>query len=168
MMTKTTARAIMAVCAAAALILFAGLNAKHLAPQPLVSAAAVEGDATRPLVMDRVEDPPYVGLGSTIRIDFAKSRPDTICVTDILINQDGSPKYDRRLDKTVAYALSGDTLSFAVETNWATALSSDSQDYQKGNTYRWYRIQCAWQNGDEKEYALYLRTDFTPDAAAMR
>ncbi|HWR23547.1 MAG TPA: hypothetical protein VN366_08730 [Feifaniaceae bacterium] len=122
------------------------------------AAVSVNGNE-QPLAVDSGKNPPYAPLGSVVSLQINGSFPDTITVTDIIANPDGSPKYDRRLDKELPYTVSGNTVSFTVESNPATALSSNSEDYQKGAAYRRYRVQFGWENGGEKEYALYIRTD---------
>ncbi len=146
-----------AVLLAAALTV--GLALSRTADSAPVKATVTANGKERPISIDRNENPPYVQLGSLIKLQMDDRFPDTIHVTDIIANPDGSPKYDRRLDQEVAYTISGNTISFAVESNWAVGLSSNSEDYKKGNSYRWYRVQCGWKNGDQKEYAIYVRTD---------
>ncbi len=156
---KKPSRVIIIAAVVLVAVLTVGLAMSKSADDASVKAAVTADGKAQPITIDSYENPPYVPLGSTIKLQINEDFPDTINVTDIIVRSDGSPKYDRRLDKEVEYAVSGNAISFAVENNWVTALSSNSEDYKKGNTYRWYYVQCGWRNGDEKEYAIYVRTD---------
>ncbi len=156
---KKPSRIIIVAAVVLAAALTVGLAMDWAADDTSVKATVTIDGKEQPISIDRSENPPYVQLGSMIKLQLNDRFPDTITITDIIANPDGSPKYDRRLDKEVAYTVTGHTVSFAVESNWAIALSSNSEDYKKGNSYRWFRIQCGWRNGDKKEYAIYVRTD---------
>ncbi len=156
---KKPSRIIIVAAVVLATALTVGLAMDWAADDTSVKATVTIDGKEQPISIDRSENPPYVQLGSMIKLQLNDRFPDTITITDIIANLDGSPKYDRRLDNEVAYTITGHTVSFSVESNWAIALSSNSEDYKKGNSYRWFRIQCGWRNGDKKEYAIYVRTD---------
>jgi len=122
-------------------------------------ATVISSGKTERIIIDSFKNPPYVPLGSIVQLYIIGDIPVTVGITDILSKSDGSPKYDSRLDKAVEYTASGSTVSFTVEENWATALSSNSEDYKKGSSYRCYRVLFGWKNGDTKDYAIFLKTD---------
>jgi hypothetical protein len=103
---------------------------------------------------------PYVELGSKVNLDFGEKRPESVRVTEIIANPDGSRKYDEATDKALVVEYSGDNLAtFGVEKNFGDALSSNSDDYLPGSAFRLYRIVCADKENGDAAYGLWLRTD---------
>ncbi|NLT57604.1 MAG: hypothetical protein GXX99_01415 [Clostridiales bacterium] len=164
---KRPSRRMLLIAVALAVALAAGLLMNR-APGGPPSAVVIVNGIPQALALDQAEDVPYVPLGSVVELRFRGALPDELKVTDILARRGGGAKYSRRLDREVAYVRSGRTVSFAVEFNGAVGLSSNLEDYQPGNTYRWYRVLYTSKAGVRQEYGLYLRTDATAGPAGVR
>jgi beta-lactamase regulating signal transducer with metallopeptidase domain len=153
------------ICSAALVILLAGCaamlgagsgEAEERYPEATISR---EGKSAV-LTLGDSEHIPYAELGSTVSLNFGENRPDAVSVVEVIAKADGSRKYADATDKTLEVTYSGGNLvSFDIQKNFGDALSSNSDDYQLGNAFRWYRILCGDGDGAVTEYGLWLRTD---------
>lgn len=101
---------------------------------------------------------PYLKLGTTIRIVVQKKFPNKITLKDYILKQDGVPKYTDREVKEIPIKFIKGKGTFKLGVNWAAMLSSNSKDYEPGNTIRGFKLTCSW--GDNKcEYGFIVRTD---------
>lgn len=127
--------------------------------EPYLTATASVNGAATPIAIDDRSIMPYFELGTVIGLDFGRSQPDTVTVIEVIADASGARRYDARLNKelTLTYADDG-LITFTLEKNLGDSLSSNSEDYQVGRAYRWYRILSS--DGDtETEHGLWLRTD---------
>ena len=93
----------------------------------------------------------------TITINFGNSIPDSIDVTDAMMEDNGSVRYGVRniIDQAVEI-LDNSRVRFKFQQHFAYYLSSNMNDYNR-NWYRLFRIKCKWL---EKEctYAFVINT----------
>ena len=104
---------------------------------------------------------PYIKNGAKITISFDSSKPDNTILSEIILDEHGNAKW--RTDEhvktyEVGFAPFGRTGTFTIEPNYATALSSDSADYEAGNTIKGYKMICSWGK-NECEYAFVILGD---------
>jgi hypothetical protein len=101
----------------------------------------------------------YLKNKEFITIKFDGKSPDTVKLTEHIIKADGTPKYTTENEGTVIdITFKNGKGSFIIQPNYATALSSNSNDYLPGNTIKGYRLLCNWGT-DECEYAFVIRGD---------
>jgi len=108
-----------------------------------------------------VEDLPYIKNGEEIIIFFNGAEPDSFTVTEFILNQNGSQKYNvEGMDYDLEFhaGVYRPRHIFAVKHNLVTSLSSNSNDYLPGNTIKGYRIAAVW-GVHEGEYAFIIRGD---------
>lgn len=106
-------------------------------------------------------DMPYIKNGAKITISFDGNKPDSIILSEIILDEHGNAKW--RTDEHIKiyeidFAPFGRTGTFTIEPNYATALSSDSTDYEVGNTIKGYKMVCSWGK-NECEYAFVILGD---------
>ncbi|ROR22320.1 uncharacterized protein DUF4846 [Mobilisporobacter senegalensis] len=101
---------------------------------------------------------PYVQLGEMVQIEFKENNPDKITVTDYILTKEGNLKYSDKAKEIIALEKEDGAYRFQLKSNLASFLSSNSEDYKKGNTIRGFRILCNWGK-NECEYGFILRTD---------
>ena len=106
-------------------------------------------------------DMPYIKNGAKITISFGKNKPDSIVLSEIILDEHGNAKW--RTDEHVkTYEVDfppfGSTGTFTIEPNYATTLSSHSADHEAGNTIKGYRMICSWGK-NECEYAFVILGD---------
>jgi hypothetical protein len=108
---------------------------------------------------------PKVYLGSfgtmsiekTVDIDFGESIPDSIQVTDAMLDENGEQQYGEKLiQKQTVKILDSSRVSFELKQHFSLFLSSNSEDYDR-DWRRLFLITCRW---GEKEcvYALLINT----------
>jgi hypothetical protein len=105
---------------------------------------------------------PYIKLGKTLNIEFKQNPPEVIEIFDYLLNEKGENKYSDKTIIQIPAKLKGGKFSFEFNQHFATALSSNSDDYKDGRTLRGFKINCRWGNkesGNECEYGFIIRTD---------
>jgi len=106
-----------------------------------------------------IDELPYIQNGETITIVFDSRIPDSVALTEHLLRGNGDEKYNiSGMECEVTLDASDSRASFTIETNWATALSSDSGDYAPGGTIKGYRLVCRWGD-NECEYGFIIRGD---------
>lgn len=108
---------------------------------------------------------PKVYLGSfgtmsiekTVDIDFGDSIPDSIQVTDAMLDENGKQQYgDKLIQKQTVKILDSSRVSFELKQHFSLFFSSNSEDYDR-DWRRLFLITCRW---GEKEcvYALLINT----------
>jgi hypothetical protein len=102
---------------------------------------------------------PYIKLSGTIEVTFQDNPPETAALYDKIINTDGTSRYAEQVTEELPLAINGGTLSSEFVANPAAFLSSNSEDYEDGNTYRGFYLRCKWENGNDCEYGFVVRTD---------
>ena len=104
------------------------------------------------------DDLPYVGNGETITIQFAGDVPESYTLTEYILRDTGDMKYNIPGMECVISFDSDGFGAFFVEPNFATGLSSNSEDYLPGNTIKGYRLVCRWGR-NVCEYGFIIRSD---------
>lgn len=92
-------------------------------------------------------EPLFFPLGTIFRVSIPEktAAPDKITVTDTLISEDGTPKYEKKAAvNELTPDIDGNIVSFSLNNHWATGLSSNSEDYQEGAAWRCFEITCTW------------------------
>lgn len=92
-------------------------------------------------------EPVFFPLGTVFSVIIPEktTAPDSVTVTDTLINEDGTPKYDKKAAvNELTPVIEENIISFSLENHWATGLSSNSEDYQEGAAWRCFEITCTW------------------------
>lgn len=108
---------------------------------------------------------PKIYLGSfgtmtiekTVNIDFGDSIPDSIQITDAMLDENGKQKYGEKIiHKQTVKILDSSRVSFILKQHNSLYLSSNSKDYDR-DWRRLFLITCRW---GEKEcvYALLINT----------
>ncbi len=96
-------------------------------------------------------------LKKTIGIDFGNSIPDSIQVSDAILNEDGRPLYgDNSIQNQTVKILDSSRVSLEIKQHFALYLSSSMEDYNR-DWRRLFLITCKW---GEKEcvYAFLINT----------
>jgi len=101
---------------------------------------------------------PYIQLGETIQIEFKGVAPDKLKLKDYILKENGIPKYTEKEENEIPAKLVNGKLTFKLGVHMAAMLSSNSKDYEPGNTIRGFRLICNWDN-NECEYGFVIRTD---------
>lgn len=109
-------------------------------------------------IMNKKADLVYVQLGKTISIEFKDNPPDKFTVYDQLLDEKGENKYSDKVTETVSLSWKDGKYWFDLKPHVTSALSSNFQDYDTGNTIRGFRIVSNWGE-NECEYAFIIRTD---------
>ena len=111
-------------------------------------------------LVEKVQDIPYVKLGTDITLEFRDGTvPDTITIQDLILRNDGSPKYTEQATEEFPLACSGGTAVFSLNTNGAAMLSSDMSSYMEAGILRGFRVNCQWADKSTAEYGFVIRTD---------
>jgi hypothetical protein len=101
---------------------------------------------------------PYIQLGETIQIEFKGNPPDKLQLRDYIQKEDGIPKYTGKEVNQIPVKLVGEKINFKLEVHMAAMLSSNSKDYEPGNTIRGFKLTCSWGE-NECEYGFIIKTD---------
>ncbi len=118
-------------------------------------------DSTSEKWIDVYGEPVYYPLGTVFRVTLSEktAAPDRVTVTDTVIRQDGSMKYDERAAvKNVSPEISENVVSFPLDAHWAAMLSSNLADYEQGAVWRCFEVTCEWGN-NSCIYTFCVRTD---------
>ena len=96
--------------------------------------------------------------GEVITIIFDGEAPDSFTLTEFILTETGQQRFNI---PGMVYDVDFDndnTLTFTIEPNFATALSSNSRDFEQGSTIKGFRLVSNW--GDNVcEYAFIIRGD---------
>lgn len=103
----------------------------------------------------------YLELGEDICIEFEAYQPETIELKESLMTEAGERKYDVRCDQERNISLDEEgCYSFTLSGSFADVLSSNSNDYLPGHTYKGYTLLCTWADGEyQAEYGFVIRSD---------
>ena len=104
----------------------------------------------------QAQDFPELAPGSTVTITFQGTPPDSVRLTEAVVQKSGARKYDDRLDAELALECSENSASFILERNSAALLSSDTADYAPGALCQGYRLFCQWGE-NSCEYGFMIR-----------
>ena len=92
-------------------------------------------------------EPVFFPLGTVFRVTIPEKTvaPNSVTVTDTLIREDGTPKYDKKAAvNELTPEIEGNVVTFTLDDHWATMLSSNSVDYQEGAAWRCFEVTCTW------------------------
>ena len=92
-------------------------------------------------------EPLFFPTGTVFQLSLPEKTvlPDKITVADTLIHEDGTPKYEKKAAMNeFTPDLNGNIVSFPLDNHWATGLSSNSEDYKEGVSWRCFEITCSW------------------------
>lgn len=107
----------------------------------------------------RLEDLEYIKNYESILITFNAKKPKSINLTEHILNEKGEPKFaTERTGKVLDTKWDENKVSFHVEPNLATSLSSNGRDYNPGATIKGYHLVCDWGEGDF-DYYFIIRGD---------
>lgn len=113
-----------------------------------------------PYLTKEYPDLPYLPIESWITIEFLNTpAPDSVTLSDIILREDGTSKYQEETVETQKLQLEGQKAQLYLSTNFWAMLSSDLSTYQKGGVIRGFRLNCSWENGSSADYGFVIRTD---------
>ncbi len=87
------------------------------------------------------ESIPYVALDNRITIEFENFESDAVVITEALLTQEGTFLYNEKSDLTHEIIAENGTVTFELESNPATFLSSNSESYLPGHVIRAFFIK---------------------------
>lgn len=97
--------------------------------------------------IDEYGKPMFFPIGTIfcVTIPPKSVAPDSVTVTDTLIQEDGTPKYDKKAAIIeVVPQIEENVITFSLENHWASGLSSNSEDYKEGTAWHCFEITCNW------------------------
>lgn len=109
------------------------------------------------MLLEKNEAVEYIKLGRTMNIEF-DSDYDAGEMTDYILNDDGTFKYDSKTIKTSEMNVDNGLYSFILDKNIAVYYSSNIEDYKDGAVIRGFKLTCTWE-GEMKEYFFVINTD---------
>ena len=104
-------------------------------------------DGTASEWIDKYGEPLSFPMGTIFNVTIPEKTvaPDKITVTDTLIREDGTPKYEKKAAvNELIPEIEENIISFSLDKHWATGLSSNSEDYREGTAWRCFEISCTW------------------------
>lgn len=105
-----------------------------------------------------VKDLAYVKNGEPISIEFLGTPPETLSLSEAIVNEEGREVYTYREVRSVDLLARDTNYVFDLTPNPAGHLSSHTSTYKKGGLLRGYRLTCSW--GDNScEYGFVIRSD---------
>ncbi len=126
------------------------------------NGATVKRMATFPTLVEQQQgrEVPYCEPGAEVRVKFSAPVPDRAELSDRILNPDGTDKYSApdQPDVQSLTEFPDGWISFELEPNPMSMLSSDGADYEPGASLRGFLLKC-WWGENECEYAFMLRTD---------
>ncbi len=87
------------------------------------------------------ESIPYVDLGDRITVEFENFESDAVVITEALLTQEGTFLYNEKSDLTHEIIAENGTVTFELESNPVTFLSSNSESYLPGHVIRAFFIK---------------------------
>lgn len=142
------------------------LFSDHVLGIPYLSAV-VDGDLKQPnefssfqkiISKNEIEHLPYIGLTESIYLRFQQNPPQTVSVTDVLLDDTGSSKYGASTALYQQIEVQGNEIVYEFHSHPAAELSSDREDYEAGRTLRGIAVLCDWGNR-AVQYNFVVRTD---------
>lgn len=107
---------------------------------------------------NEINDLPYIGLTENIYLRFQENPPQTVFVTDVLLDDAGNNKYGASTAFHQQIEVQGNEIVYLFNVHPAVALSSNSADYEAGKTLRGITFLCDWGN-HTVQYDFVVRTD---------
>lgn len=126
-------------------------------PQPDGTAQSIIACGSDPLtdLAQSVQEIPYVEYGGQMILSFeGGSQPDSVELTDIILQKDGTSQFGERTYVHTTLECIDGKAEFTLEENPVVYLSST---LNPEGFYRGFRVNCTWENGSEAEYAFMLR-----------
>lgn len=137
-----------------------GINHTKAIPEPLLSVKVVDQDIN-PIYYGNLhnktredlsrflyhafeegwESIPYVALEDRITVEFENFESDAVVITEALLTQEGTFLYNEKSDLTHEIIAENGTVTFELESNPATFLSSNSESYLPGHVIRAFFIK---------------------------
>jgi len=105
------------------------------------------------LALNPLDSIPYANIGDNITINFPDN-VEKITVYENLITTDGKFKYTNKETNEITFSVVNNTYTFDVETNYASALSSEMHEFD----FRGYRVYLT-VNGEDILYTFVIKTD---------
>ena len=118
-------------------------------------------DGTAADWLEQYGDPVYYPDGTTFEVALPKKNtaPDSVTLTDSVIREDGSYKYDKRAAiREIDFNMNENVISFTLDGHPASMLSSQLSDYESGATLRCFELKCKWGE-NECIYTFCIRSD---------
>lgn len=124
------------------------------------NGAKYDREATFQTIMkkDSSIEIPYIPLDETIQIEFKGIVPDELQLRDYILKKDGTPKYTEKEVNEIPVKLVDGKMAFKLQEHMAAMLSSNTKDYEPGNTIRGFTLTCKWGD-NECEYGFIIKTD---------
>ncbi len=104
------------------------------------------------------ESIPYVDLGDRITVEFENFESDAVVITEALLTQEGTFLYNEKSDLTHEVTLENGKVTFELESNPATFLSSSSESYLPGHVIRAFFIKTEIDDSNFV-FAFVIRTN---------
>ncbi len=104
------------------------------------------------------ESIPYVDLGDRITVEFENFESDAVVITEALLTQEGTFLYNEKSDLTHEIIAENGTVTFELESNPATFLSSNSESYLPGHVIRAFFIKTEIYDSNFV-FAFVIRTN---------
>lgn len=101
-------------------------------------------------------DIPYLKNGEEISIDFGANPPDTLSISDGLLDDNGDYLYTSKEITDVPYVTKKGVYSFNLDTHIASYLSSHYEQDKK--ELRGFIINATWEK-QEKKYAFAVQSN---------
>ena len=107
----------------------------------------------------KVDDLKYIKNGKKIELVFKESNVKEVKVKEHILKENGGFKYPTEEEgKEVDLDIDGNNYSFLVKPNYATLLSSDGKDYDKGSITKGYSIEYT-VNATKKDFSFVIKGD---------
>jgi hypothetical protein len=120
-------------------------------------------DLFQSIINDSTIIVPYAKLGETVQLKYKNDKePSSYELKEIILNKNGTFKYDSKLDRSVYIKFINGSASFNLSESISSMLSSNSEDYKPGASLRGYRFVGKLEN-QIQEYAFIIRTDSVTD-----
>ena len=126
-------------------------------PQPDGTAQSIIACGADPLsdLAQRTKEIPYVEYGGQMILSFEDgSQPDSVELTDIILQKDGTSQFGERTYVHTTLKCIDGKAEFTLEENPVVYLSST---INPEGFYRGFRVNCTWENGSAAEYGFVFR-----------
>ena len=126
-------------------------------PQPDGTAQSIIACGADPLsdLAQRTKEIPYVEYGGQMILSFEDgSQPDSVELTDIILQKDGTSQFGERTYVHTTLECIDGKAEFTLEENPVVYLSST---INPEGFYRGFRVNCTWENGSAAEYGFVFR-----------
>lgn len=105
---------------------------------------------------DSIKEAPYIEIGKIIDVAFSSNPPESITVTETLLDEQGNLKYTEKETVEIPVELNNGNFSITIADHPASALNSFYEDNKKD--LRGYRMTATW--GDNVcQYVFIIKTD---------